>query len=151
LTGFQVLRIISDVNQIITKDNASQITIPSPNKLTKRQKEVVTLIATGHNMKEIAYALDISIKTVEYHRAGALAALSIRDIPVLIHWAIVTRLVEPMFKAEFIKKQIEEIVVTQSQRKYHFKRPTVAALRDAKYMEPRASYGTRRMVPDLGI
>jgi len=38
--------------------------------LTKREKQVLTLIAEGHLNKEIAYRLDISIRTVESHRSA---------------------------------------------------------------------------------
>jgi DNA-binding NarL/FixJ family response regulator len=42
-------------------------------RLTRREKQVLGLIAEGHLNKEIAYRLDISIRTVESHRS------SIRD------------------------------------------------------------------------
>lgn len=38
--------------------------------LTKREKQVLALIAEGHLNKEIAYRLDISIRTVESHRSA---------------------------------------------------------------------------------
>ncbi|MFK5998791.1 MAG: response regulator transcription factor [Rhodobacterales bacterium] len=38
--------------------------------LTKREKEVLALIAQGHLNKEIAYHLNISIRTVESHRSA---------------------------------------------------------------------------------
>ncbi|MBE9476074.1 MAG: response regulator transcription factor [Proteobacteria bacterium] len=38
--------------------------------LTKREKQVLALIAEGHPNKEIAYRLNISIRTVESHRSA---------------------------------------------------------------------------------
>jgi len=38
--------------------------------LTKREKQVLALIAQGHPNKEIAYRLNISIRTVESHRSA---------------------------------------------------------------------------------
>lgn len=38
--------------------------------LTKREKQVLALIAEGHLNKEIAYRLNISIRTVESHRSA---------------------------------------------------------------------------------
>ncbi len=38
--------------------------------LTKREKQVLALIAQGHLNKEIAYRLSISIRTVESHRSA---------------------------------------------------------------------------------
>ncbi len=37
--------------------------------LTNRERQVLSLIAEGHLNKEIAYRLDISIRTVESHRS----------------------------------------------------------------------------------
>ncbi|KAB7615258.1 response regulator transcription factor [Amylibacter sp. SFDW26] len=42
---------------------------PTDYGLTNREKQVLSLIAEGHLNKEIAYRLDISIRTVESHRS----------------------------------------------------------------------------------
>ncbi len=56
--------------------------------LTARQREILQLIAEGHNTKEIAYRLGVSAKTVESHRAQLMERLEIRDIPGLVRYAI---------------------------------------------------------------
>ncbi|MDT8320234.1 MAG: two-component regulator propeller domain-containing protein [Xanthomonadales bacterium] len=63
--------------------------------LTPRQKEVLQLLAEGKSMKAIADILNISIKTVEAHRANLMDRLEIRDIPGLVKLAIRSRLVSP--------------------------------------------------------
>jgi DNA-binding NarL/FixJ family response regulator len=50
--------------------SAPQDGAPCAYGLTKREKQVLALIAEGHLNKEIAYRLDISIRTVESHRSA---------------------------------------------------------------------------------
>lgn len=57
-------------------------------RLTPRQREVVQLVAEGHNTKEIAYLLKISVKTVEAHRTQLMHRLRIYDIPGLVRYAM---------------------------------------------------------------
>jgi len=56
--------------------------------LTPRQRQVLQLIAEGHSTKEIAYRLELSVKTVETHRAQLMERLQIRDIAGLVKYAI---------------------------------------------------------------
>ena len=63
-------------------------------KLTPRQREILVLIAEGKSMKQIARALDISIKTVESHRAQLTERLGIHDVAGLVRFAIRTGLVK---------------------------------------------------------
>jgi DNA-binding NarL/FixJ family response regulator len=60
----------------------------SHDRLTTRQREVLQLVAEGHKTKEIAKVLNISVKTVELHRAQLMKALEIHDIPGLVRYAI---------------------------------------------------------------
>ena len=61
--------------------------------LTARQREILQLIAEGRTTKEIAFALDISGKTVETHRAQIMERLEIHDVPGLVRFAIRTGLI----------------------------------------------------------
>ena len=61
--------------------------------LTPRQREVLQLIAEGGSTKEIAYQLELSVKTVETHRAAIMERLGIRDIPGLVLYAVREHLV----------------------------------------------------------
>jgi DNA-binding NarL/FixJ family response regulator len=56
--------------------------------LTPRQREVLTLIARGRSTKEIALDLDLSVKTVETHRAQLMERLGIREVAGLVRYAI---------------------------------------------------------------
>lgn len=55
--------------------------------LTPRQREVLQLIAEGKSTKEIASVLDLSVKTVETHRAALMARLGIFDVAGLVVYA----------------------------------------------------------------
>jgi len=57
-------------------------------ELTPRQREVLTFIAEGHSTKDIARTLNISVKTVETHRAQLMDRLDIHDIASLVRYAI---------------------------------------------------------------
>lgn len=56
--------------------------------LTSRQREILQLLAEGHNTKDIALTLQISPKTVETHRTQLMERLGIRDVPGLVRYAI---------------------------------------------------------------
>jgi DNA-binding NarL/FixJ family response regulator len=61
-------------------------------ELTPRQREVLKMIAKGHSTKDIALALDISVKTVETHRAQLMERLQIYDVAGLVRYALRTGL-----------------------------------------------------------
>lgn len=63
--------------------------------LTEREREIVRLIAEGYKNREIAQRLNISLKTVETHRANIMQKLNINDRVQLVRFAIRTRLIEP--------------------------------------------------------
>ncbi len=60
----------------------------SMDALTARQREILQLIAEGKSTKEIAYQLNISVKTVETHRATLMQRLDIHDIAGLVLFAV---------------------------------------------------------------
>jgi DNA-binding NarL/FixJ family response regulator len=66
-----------------------------PDPLTSRQREVLKRIAEGRSTKEIAYELDLSVKTVETHRAQIMDRLGIRDVAGLVRYAMRAGLVPP--------------------------------------------------------
>jgi DNA-binding NarL/FixJ family response regulator len=59
-------------------------------QLTKRQREILQLIAEGTNTKQIAGLLGISVKTVEAHRSQIMDRLDIHDVAGLVRYAIRT-------------------------------------------------------------
>ena len=62
--------------------------------LTRREREVVQLVAEGRVNKQVAYSLDISIKTVETHRASVMRKLNLGTTADLVRYAIRNQIVE---------------------------------------------------------
>jgi DNA-binding NarL/FixJ family response regulator len=63
--------------------------------LTRRQCEILQLIAEGHSTKEIAGLLSLGVKTVETHRSRLMDRLDIHDVAGLVRFAIRAGLVTP--------------------------------------------------------
>ncbi|MGC9002705.1 MAG: response regulator transcription factor [Dictyoglomus sp.] len=55
---------------------------------------MLKLIAEGYSSKEIAYKLNISIKTVEAHKSQIMEKINIYDIPGLVKFAIKNKLID---------------------------------------------------------
>lgn len=64
-----------------------------PNDLTKREHEVLGLVAMGKGNKEIAEYLFISVKTVETHKGHILEKLERRNSAGLIKYGIKNNIV----------------------------------------------------------
>jgi len=76
---------------LITGDVLRKLTSPSDaaeRELTPRQRDVLRLLAEGKRMKEIAAELDISVRTVENHKAHLLQVLSLGSTAELVRFAI---------------------------------------------------------------
>jgi DNA-binding NarL/FixJ family response regulator len=63
--------------------------------LTPREREIVQLLAEGKSNKEIATALDMSVKTVETHRANIMRKLELHSLSELVLYAVRNRIVQP--------------------------------------------------------
>jgi DNA-binding NarL/FixJ family response regulator len=57
-------------------------------QLTPRQREVLQLVAEGKSMKEIAQILEISVRTVEFHKSGIMEELGCHSTAELTRYAI---------------------------------------------------------------
>jgi len=62
--------------------------------LTPRQREILTLVAEGLSTKAIGSHLNISVTTVESHRAQLMDRLDIHDVAGLVRYAIKMGLVK---------------------------------------------------------
>ena len=63
--------------------------------LTPRQREIIALLVEGRSAKEIARLLDISHRTVEYHKYQAMEALGVATNAELIQLAIRLQIAGP--------------------------------------------------------
>lgn len=57
-------------------------------RVTAREREVVRLIAEGKSSKEVGETLDMSVKTVETHRANVMRKLQVHSVSELVRYAI---------------------------------------------------------------
>ncbi|MDR5874834.1 response regulator transcription factor [Halomonas sp. CUBES01] len=67
---------------------AKESSIIRDNPLTPRQSEVLELVAKGFRSKAIADQLNVSIKTIETHRADIMHRLGVRHTAGLVHEAL---------------------------------------------------------------
>ena len=58
------------------------------NILTKRERQILQLIAESNSTKKIAKILDISVKTAENHRTNLMRKLDLHDVASLTRYAI---------------------------------------------------------------
>ena len=59
-----------------------------PPVVSDRENSVLRMMAIGHSNKEIAAALDISVKTVEVHKANAMRKLGLRGRIDVVRYAV---------------------------------------------------------------
>jgi two-component system response regulator NreC len=72
---------------------------PRFNTLTKREREILKMLAEGRSVKEIATSFQLSVKTVEAHKFNLMRKLDIHNKAQLVQYAIqkkIIRLMEPV-------------------------------------------------------
>lgn len=93
----EVMRGRSYVTPLVTEGLLGSLQHPvghSPGgALTPRQREVLQLIAEGHSMKQVAGLLDLSPRTVAFHKYRMMEQLSITSTAELIQYAVKHRIV----------------------------------------------------------
>jgi len=62
--------------------------VSRPTHLTSRQREILQMLAEGRSMKEIAHILQITHRTVRFHKAKIVEELGIRRDMELLQYAI---------------------------------------------------------------
>ena len=100
----EVLRGGSYMSPVVAQTRATQALKPSPKpsrqsgstptlKLTFRQREVLQLVAEGKSSKEIAFALNVTVKAIEFHKARISKELGVRTTSELTKQAIILGLI----------------------------------------------------------
>lgn len=84
------------VNEFINQSNQEEVNYSSdPFKvLSKRELEILPLIAKGYGNKEIAEKLFVSVKTVEEHKTHIMNKLNLKSKPELVEYALKKKLLE---------------------------------------------------------
>jgi DNA-binding NarL/FixJ family response regulator len=70
-------------------------TPPGTVALSPRERHIVQLLAEGNNNKEVARALQLSVKTVETHRSNIMRKMEFGSLPDLVRYAIRNKIVDP--------------------------------------------------------
>ena len=63
--------------------------------LSPRERMVIQLISEGYSNKGMSKVLNLSVKTIETHRASAMHKLSVKSTAGLVRYAIKNMLIEP--------------------------------------------------------
>jgi DNA-binding NarL/FixJ family response regulator len=77
-----------------TKENEEDSSRKNGLRLTARQKQILQLLAEGKSSKEVAVALNISVKTAETHRANIMRRLDCHSVTELVRYAIRNHIIE---------------------------------------------------------
>jgi DNA-binding NarL/FixJ family response regulator len=68
--------------------------VPRGTTLTRREREVVKMLAEGNSVKKIAGILSLSVKTVEAHKFNLMRKLDIHNKAQLVTYAIQKKIVK---------------------------------------------------------
>jgi DNA-binding NarL/FixJ family response regulator len=84
-----------DITGVVVNDYVKRLsesgrtaTDAAPRGLSPREREVLQLTAEGKSTKEVAAALNLSVKTVETHRRQVMEKLGIYNLAGLIKYAV---------------------------------------------------------------
>jgi len=104
---FTAIRTVANGQHFLCKAVASQVlasyaragTAAAPRdplqNVTSRERQVLTRIASGQSNKEVARALDLSVKTIEKHRANLMRKLSLHNAADITRFALMHHMVGP--------------------------------------------------------
>jgi len=87
----------SYVTPLVTNELMGSLLHPGPDDgrraLTPRQREVLQLLAEGQSMKEAAATLDLTMRTIAFHKYQMMSQLKIKTTAELIRYAVAQHLV----------------------------------------------------------
>ena len=78
----------------VTEELLISLTKQNKQEGTHRERQIVQLVAEGHSNKQIAPVLNISLKTVETHRANIMRKLCLSSPAALVRYAIRNKIVD---------------------------------------------------------
>ena len=67
---------------------------PEKDTLTRRERQVVQLLAEGKSTKEVAAELNLSVKTAETHRSHIMSKLGLHSVSELVLYAVRNNIVQ---------------------------------------------------------
>jgi len=93
-------RLLTRLVDDLRMQNGGTTRQPRFGTLTKREREILKMLAEGKSVKEIASSFELSVKTVEAHKFNLMRKLDIHNKAQLVQYAIqkkIIRLQEPAF------------------------------------------------------
>jgi DNA-binding CsgD family transcriptional regulator len=84
-----------EVSEAVVQAYQNKAEIP-PDPLSPRERQVSQLIAEGKTTKELATALDISVKTAETYRTRIMEKLDIHETASLVRYAVRRGMIQPL-------------------------------------------------------
>ena len=88
----EVMQGRSYITPLVTEGLVGSLLHPEDHKpsheLTSRQREVLQLLAEGHSMKEIASVLNLTPRTVAFHKYRMMEQLNVKSTAELIQYAV---------------------------------------------------------------
>ena len=96
----EVLKGKQYVSPLVTNDVESffleiRVSDMGHEKLTNRQREVLQLLAEGRSMKEVAYILKLTPRTVAFHKYKIMERLRLRTNAELVQYAMQEHVIPP--------------------------------------------------------
>lgn len=88
----------SRITEMFLANRGSRVKGPAEmlrKRLTRREREILQLLAEGKTAKEVATILGIAIKTSDTHRTNIMRKLDVHSVAELVHYAIRNKVVEP--------------------------------------------------------
>jgi DNA-binding NarL/FixJ family response regulator len=76
------------LNREKKRSEIEDVTNPSGDLLTAREREVIQLLAEGRTSKEVAVTLNLSVKTAETHRTNLMRKLGLHSVADLTRYAV---------------------------------------------------------------
>jgi DNA-binding NarL/FixJ family response regulator len=83
-------RLVADFR---TQGRTGEPRVPRFATLTKREREILKILAEGKSVKEIASSFDLSVKTVEAHKFNLMRKLDIHNKAQLVQYAIQKKII----------------------------------------------------------
>ncbi len=77
--------------------------------LSKRELEILPLVAKGYGNKEIAEMLYISVKTVEAHKAKIMEKLNLKSKPELVEYALKKEIVRILRESPHLSGELPNL------------------------------------------
>jgi len=78
----------------LTGRNPAPVPEVSQDRLTRREREVVQLLAEGKTTKEVAAVLGMSVKTAETHRSNVMRKLNFHSVSQLVLYAVRNKIIQ---------------------------------------------------------